>query len=716
MKSWTIDAREAISDLHKIEDIDYELIERTESIASFFCEDQYRFIIATKGLGKSLLLLSKRRLFEDTYLIPEHLPLDVPSVNLLGLSKESQARLFERDYFSLIWSLSIVLSIVKRLSLISNEQNHISVSLREILDSDNYNTVADFFGILIVEVDSKQFFEDLLPDYNKTLLPIVRGIKKPVVAFIDNVDECFESHGDMSREIWYEAQMSLMKSVYDLGRINSKIKIFVSIRKEAFLKLDTEMLLQYKSVSLELEYSKDELKDIFERNIKKDQANHLFKRSGDPVSSFVGVGSIKHGLVEEEEDVFDYIYRHTLRRPRDLMEIGGAISKCKLRERDPNTEMGLQKFKIIVNNAGTNIAKQYISEVLPHLSISQKDLSRLYPLIDSNVISEHRVKAICMELNGNDAACLHRDCKKCTGKIHVFCELYKVGLLGYIDMSSTEKGKYVQVFEKVGDKTFDEVGLLPKSGYYLIHPVLDGLLRINNERYKNNINIKNIIGYDRDWIFDKSRNDDRIEENKGEVRVDIEKEKISILFVAADPSDKTRLRLNEEFRVIQDKLNKGKKRDVLRLEVPQLSTRPSDITQAMLDINPNIVHFSGHGTEDGCICFENNGGQTQLVNPDALATLFNKFTTDLRCVILNACYTYAQANAIAKYVKYVIGMKKEIGDKAAIEFSNGFYQGIGAGKKIEDAFELGLIQILMNGLTDNSIPVLFKNGHIFKRK
>ena len=76
-----------------------------------------------------------------------------------------------------------------------------------------------------------------------------------------------------------------------------------------------------------------------------------------------------------------------------------------------------------------------------------------------------------------------------------------------------------------------------------------------------------------------------------------------ILFLAADPSDATRLRLGKEFREIQDNLRKAQMRDAFKLALPQLSVRPSDISQAILDEHPRIVHFSGHGTSSGELCF-----------------------------------------------------------------------------------------------------------------
>jgi hypothetical protein len=182
----------------------------------------------------------------------------------------------------------------------------------------------------------------------------------------------------------------------------------------------------------------------------------------------------------------------------------------------------------------------------------------------------------------------------------------------------------------------------------------------------------------------------------------------SILFLAADPTDASRLRLGEEFREIQEKLKLAQLREHFKLELPQLSLRPSDIAQALLDTQPRIVHFSGHGTSTGALCFENQTGQIQLVQPDALAALFEHFSSQVNCVLLNACYSEIQAKAIAEHIEYVVGMNQAIGDKAAIAFAIGFYQALGAGKLIEDAYKLGCVQIRLQGIPEHLTPVLIK--------
>jgi len=184
----------------------------------------------------------------------------------------------------------------------------------------------------------------------------------------------------------------------------------------------------------------------------------------------------------------------------------------------------------------------------------------------------------------------------------------------------------------------------------------------------------------------------------------------SILFLAADPTDASRLRLGEEFREIREQLKKAELRDRFRLELPQLSVRPLDISQALLDMQPQIVHISGHGTSTGALCFENQVGRTQIVQPNALAALFEQFTNQVNCVILNACYAEIQANAIAQHIDYVIGMNQAIDDKAAIAFAIGFYQALGAGRAVEEAYKLGCVQIWLHNIPEHLTPILVKKG------
>lgn len=177
-----------------------------------------------------------------------------------------------------------------------------------------------------------------------------------------------------------------------------------------------------------------------------------------------------------------------------------------------------------------------------------------------------------------------------------------------------------------------------------------------------------------------------------------------ILFLAANPANTSRLRLGEEVREIDEGLRRSKKREQFTLQ-QKWAVRPDDFRRALLDYEPNIVHFSGHGAGQDGIVLENNDNVAKPVTAEALKGLFELFP-EIECVLLNACYSETQAEAISTNIKYVIGMSQAIGDEAAILFARGFYDALGAGKPIEFAYKLGCNALQMVGIPEYLTPVL----------
>jgi hypothetical protein len=182
-----------------------------------------------------------------------------------------------------------------------------------------------------------------------------------------------------------------------------------------------------------------------------------------------------------------------------------------------------------------------------------------------------------------------------------------------------------------------------------------------------------------------------------------------ILILAANPKSTTRLRLDEEARDIDEGLRRAKHREQFNLE-QRWAVRPRDIQRAMLDINPQIVHFSGHGVYNEGLVLEDETGQAKTVSESALAGLFQLFSDRVECVVLNACYSEIQAKAIAQHIPYVIGINQSISDRAAIEFTVGFYDALAAGRSVEFAYELGCSAIQLAGVSERFIPILQKHS------
>ena len=206
-----------------------------------------------------------------------------------------------------------------------------------------------------------------------------------------------------------------------------------------------------------------------------------------------------------------------------------------------------------------------------------------------------------------------------------------------------------------------------------------------------------------------------------------------ILILAANPKNTSQLRLDEEVREIEEALRRSQHRQQFELSA-KWAVRDRDFYRSMLDTQPQIVHFSGHGegssteveqagssaerkllpitetvSESGLL-FEDETGQAKRVDSAALASLFKLFASKrLECVVLNACYSEGQAAAINQHIPYVIGMNKAIGDSAAIAFAIAFYDALAAGEAYEFAFELAKTALQLAGIPEQHTPVLRQN-------
>lgn len=185
-----------------------------------------------------------------------------------------------------------------------------------------------------------------------------------------------------------------------------------------------------------------------------------------------------------------------------------------------------------------------------------------------------------------------------------------------------------------------------------------------------------------------------------------------ILILTANPKNTEKLRLDEEVSQIQEGLRRSQSRDRFEI-VSEWAVTPRGLRRAILDHNPHIVHFSGHGAgEEGLALEDTDSGEVKLVRAETLAELFDLFQEQVECVLLNACYSEVQATAIAQHIHYVVGMKQAVGDRAAREFAVGFYDGLGAGRSIEFSYKLGCNAIAMEGIPENLTPVLKRQSDI----
>ncbi len=168
-----------------------------------------------------------------------------------------------------------------------------------------------------------------------------------------------------------------------------------------------------------------------------------------------------------------------------------------------------------------------------------------------------------------------------------------------------------------------------------------------------------------------------------------------ILILSSNPKGTPVLDLDREIRNIREGIRRSPNRDDFDIEM-RGAVRPIDLSRSLLEVKPQIVHFCGHGSGAGGLVLEDDDGNEQFVTSEGLTHLFEVFADRVECILLNACYSEVQADALIQYINYVIGMNREIPDEAAIAFSIGFYDAIGAGATVETAYKLGCSAIEMD--------------------
>src|SRR6516225_9140352 len=495
MRAWTVDA----DDIQVAEDFNESLLHRTPEIEGFLRSDRDdKFIvIGTKGFGKTLLLKAKRILYQRegrAACLPAGALLDKPIGDKI-FSRELLAFFVVSPLpWSKIWLTAIALATLKHLGAL--RELKVGSALASLIADEQLHSVIDHFVRLLEFTPSE--LQRCGTDTDGHLVPRLRAVTSPIAIFIDGVDEYFNKHvegptshpsvtGELSPNIWHFAQLGLVEVAYQLRRINHHIKVFAAVRKEAYARLakTTVMAQQYRGSAVDIAYSRQSLREIFLNNVRLLKGDTMVRPErvrADPLEAFVGRTTVTDAYTREEEGAFDFICRHTLLRPRDLMTIGQRLATLR-----PHERRSEPRFKEVVHDAATEIAYEYLAEIAPH--IGNLELEQLLRRLPGNVLTREEMETLFVEHSRETGG----------EEKHVFCALYRVGLLGHVHYDRV-RGEWAQRFLRPGEATLGEPGgMLPQSTHYLLHPVLHDVIGRLNPAYFQRIDRANIVGYARPW-------------------------------------------------------------------------------------------------------------------------------------------------------------------------------------------------------------------------
>ena len=172
-------------------------------------------------------------------------------------------------------------------------------------------------------------------------------------------------------------------------------------------------------------------------------------------------------------------------------------------------------------------------------------------------------------------------------------------------------------------------------------------------------------------------------------------ERLRILLLTANPADRPRLDLENEYRLLRNMMHDNAEAGNCELMV-EWAARRTELLIALTKYKPQIVHFAGHGNEGG-ICLEDDRGMSQPLSKEDLSVLFNLSLGRLRLVVLNACCSAPQMERLGQMVDYIVGTNAPIADAAAVSFTAHFYQALAVGSTTREAFHTAKGKLVVSG-------------------
>lgn len=505
-KPWIEDAKryEAIDDVADVG------IHQTAAIREFLAHDnnQRTVVLAPKGCGKTLLIKHKRHSLQNRgYEM-------LPSNQLVSLAPgysppfdDDRTRHIRENpqYWSTLWQIALAIAVLRSEPKTSLDLR--ASPLRVIVENKE---MVDAFHIFVqlLYLQPREYFE-VVKVFQAHLLPAFSRSHSQRALFIDNVDECFGHHlnrekrsglhGQIANEFWHDAQVGLLMAVRQMAGHNPHVKIFATIRTEAFSARQSVIpdLANVRSHIVSIKFDYEDLKHIFEENIKQESDERLVEpNASDLFTRFVGREAvrIRHLYTGKPEHIFDYIYRHTLGRPRDFMTIGREISSLRRDRRTP------EDVREAVNRAAAEIAKSYLTEVAPHFTWFDQNI--LFQQLDGNVLSPEDMRRVARSYD-NTARKLESPWLSEGGNgASALADLYGAGLIGIVKPHQVTSGQ-VEHFESVFDmnvsvsRTKKE---LPASKSYLVHNVFGSYLRLLYTPDRWRAHTVNIIAPRKKWF------------------------------------------------------------------------------------------------------------------------------------------------------------------------------------------------------------------------
>lgn len=180
-----------------------------------------------------------------------------------------------------------------------------------------------------------------------------------------------------------------------------------------------------------------------------------------------------------------------------------------------------------------------------------------------------------------------------------------------------------------------------------------------------------------------------------------------ILLCAANPEVKN-LQLAAEHREIEERVARAERDVQKQTPIPHASsfqfvvspsTRSRDLLRLLQLHTPQVLHISGHGAQGGELLldgvespFSAKDSRT-IMDKRILGDVVGEFSSTLRLVFLNVCYSVTESSALTERIDCLIAMNGTVEDPVALTFAATFYEQCALGSSVAKAFRLAQVEV-----------------------
>ena len=467
-QSWVSDANQI--DIGALKDLTF----KSPVVREFLDGASRHFVSGSKGLGKTLLLTYKRALLSEQYQVAnpaqssttrdrrqsvQFIPEGRPYLDLMGdlpsVDHSQIERMSRLDECKRLWNFSFRLAILSYHPSLLGDPEDLSPlprRLRALLEGRPVEPTLVLKELLALSVRQ---LSQTLDAMEGPLERRLRALHSGVFIFIDKLDQALRR---LPRAAWVHMQAGMIEAAWDLMNANRHVKVFATIREEAFSGYESDIKTNLYGATSSLRYAKHELRELLEKL--------TYYYEGLPLYDFVLFDQVHASPGARGESPFDLLHRHTLGRPRDLVILASEVSRHR---------RGLDAralIRVVQDTSAGLLVSNIFDEMRVFLEVlSDRDRrARFLALLPHDVLTHDDVAAVWCAFHGVDRDYFDLHGRDADDVYHPFRELYECGLLGVLEPGGAQR------FRQPHDPVAGSRHELPRSTYYLLHPALRALL------------------------------------------------------------------------------------------------------------------------------------------------------------------------------------------------------------------------------------------------